>query len=80
MKNYSIVEDYLEELFPNPGLTKTTSSGKTYYLFDKGYMIVNIMIDGKKYTKAFTTSLVYNPKIKTKLINDYLLPYIDRLE
>ena len=38
-----------KELFPNPGLTKTTSSGKTYYLFDKGYMIVNIMIDGKKY-------------------------------
>ena len=38
-----------KELFSNPGLTKTTSSGKTYYLFDKGYMIVNIMIDGKKY-------------------------------
>lgn len=37
-----------KELFPNPGLTKTTSSGKTYYLFDKGYMIVNIMIDGNK--------------------------------
>ena len=36
------------ELFPNPGLTKTTSSGKTYYLFDKGYIIVNISIDGKK--------------------------------
>ena len=36
------------ELFPNPGLTKTTSSGKTYYLFDKGYMVVNILIDDKK--------------------------------
>ena len=37
-----------KELFPNPGLTKTTSSGKTYYLFDKGYMIVNITIENKK--------------------------------
>ena len=36
------------ELFPNPGLTKTTSSGKTYYLFDKGYMVVNILIDSKR--------------------------------
>ena len=36
------------ELFPNPGLTKTTSSGKTYYLYDKGYMIVNISVDDKK--------------------------------
>lgn len=35
------------ELFPNPGLTKTTSSGKTYYLYDKGYMVSNILVDGK---------------------------------
>ncbi len=36
------------ELFPNPRLTKTTSSGKTYYLYDKGYMIVNLLTDDKK--------------------------------
>ena len=36
------------ELFPNPALMKTTKSGKTYYLYDKGYMIVNISIDDKK--------------------------------
>ena len=36
------------ELFPNPGLTKTTKSGKTYYLYDKGYMVSNILIDDRK--------------------------------
>ena len=36
------------ELFPNPGLIKTTKSGKTYYLYDKGYMVTNILIDDKK--------------------------------
>lgn len=36
------------ELFPNPRLTKTTSSGKTYYIYDKGYMLVNLLINDKK--------------------------------
>ena len=31
-----------KELFPNPKIAKTTSSGKTYYTFDKGYMICEI--------------------------------------
>ena len=35
------------ELFPNPGLTKTTKSGNTYYLYDKGYLIVNIKANHK---------------------------------
>ena len=42
------LEEFKRELFPNPGLTKTTKSGNTYYLYDKGYMIVNISIDDKK--------------------------------
>lgn len=36
-----------QELFPNPGLIKTTNSGKTYYIYDKGYMVVNIFVDDK---------------------------------
>jgi endonuclease/exonuclease/phosphatase family metal-dependent hydrolase len=36
------------EFFPNPGLTKTTSSGKTYYLYDKGYMIVSLNVNNKE--------------------------------
>ena len=31
-----------KELFPNPMLLKTTDSGKTYYTFDKGYMLCEI--------------------------------------
>ena len=41
------IEVIKRELFPNPGLTKTTSSGKTYGLFDKGYMLFNMLIDNK---------------------------------
>lgn len=37
-----------KELFPNPGLTKTTSSGKTYYLYDKGYMIVKLNVNNEE--------------------------------
>ncbi len=36
-----------KEFFPNPGLTKTTSSGNTYYMYDKGYMIIDITMNGK---------------------------------
>ena len=31
-----------KELFPNPRIAKTTSSGNTYYTYDKGYMISEI--------------------------------------
>ncbi len=41
------IEVIKRELFPNPGLTKTTSSGKTYGLFDKGYMLFDMLIDNK---------------------------------
>lgn len=32
--------------FTNPMLSKTTSSGKTYYTFDKGYIICDVDVDG----------------------------------
>ena len=37
-----------KELFPNPMLAKTTSSGNTYYTYDKGYMICEVDINDKK--------------------------------
>ncbi len=37
-------------LFPNPKLSKTTSSGNTYYTFDKGYMICELEIDNRKFS------------------------------
>ena len=39
-----------KDLFPNPRLSKTTSSGNTYYTYDKGYMINEIQKDNKKLT------------------------------
>lgn len=42
------IEIVQKELFPNSGLTKTTSSGKTYYLYDKGYMIVCLNVNNKE--------------------------------
>ena len=37
--------DSIKQKFPNPGISKTTSSGKTYYLYDKGYMICTLRKD-----------------------------------
>ena len=37
-----------KELFPNPKLAKTTSSGNTYYTFDKGYIICEFETNDKK--------------------------------
>lgn len=37
-----------KELFPNPGLTKTTKSGNTYYIYDKGYMMAKLNVNGKE--------------------------------
>lgn len=36
-----------KEIFPNPRLSKTTSSGNTYYTYDKGYMICEIKKENK---------------------------------
>lgn len=41
------MECVVKELFPNPNLSKTTSSGKTYYTYDKGYMVCNIQMGEK---------------------------------
>ena len=35
-------------MFPNPRLSKTTSSGNTYYTYDKGYMICEVELLDKK--------------------------------
>ena len=41
------ITNTIKNFFPNPNLTKTTESGNTYYLYDKGYMMCNIDINGK---------------------------------
>ena len=41
------IKNTIKEFFPNPKLSKTTSSGNTYYTFDKGYMYSKILIQNK---------------------------------
>ena len=48
------ITNSIKQLFTNPMLAKTTSSGKTYYTFDKGFMISTIDINNK------TTSILTN--------------------
>lgn len=38
----------IKRIFTNPKLSKTTSSGNTYYTYDKGYLIAKINIEGKE--------------------------------
>ena len=44
LSKYPIVET-VKGFFPNPLISKTTSSGKTYQMYNKGYMISKICIN-----------------------------------
>ena len=46
MSKYPILKTF-KGFFPNPLITKTTASGKTYNLFNKGYMMSEINVNGK---------------------------------
>ncbi len=61
-----------KELFPNPKLSKTTSSGNTYYTYDKGYMICELEFNGEKINvlthhgfpyRRFNSTPEDNPKV-----------------
>lgn len=52
MSKYPI-KNSVKGLFPNPRIAKTTSSGKTYYTFDKGYICSTIDANGAE-IKIFT--------------------------
>ena len=45
LSKYSI-EDSIKKMFTNPRLSKTTSSGNTYYSFDKGLLITKVNVNG----------------------------------
>lgn len=38
----------IKKIFTNPKLSKTTSSGNTYYTYDKGYLVSSIDISGNE--------------------------------
>ena len=42
------ITNSIKDIFTNPKLSKTTSSGNTYYTYDKGYLIASIDINGKE--------------------------------
>lgn len=44
------IEDSIKKMFTNPRLSKTTSSGNTYYTFDKGLLISRINVNGSYIT------------------------------
>lgn len=44
LSKYPIL-DCVKQIFTNPRLSKTTSSGKTYYTFDKGFLMVKIKVN-----------------------------------
>ena len=65
------------ELFPNPGLTKTTSSGNTYYLYDKGYMIVKLNVDNKEISLLTHHGFPYHVFDSTAEENKQVFEFLD---
>lgn len=47
LSKYPILKT-VKGFFPNPLISKTTDSGKTYQMYNKGYMISEIAINGEK--------------------------------
>ena len=59
-------------LFKNPKLSKTTSSGNTYYTYDKGYLMIEVVVNGEKIKvlthhgfpfRRFNSTPEANPKV-----------------
>ena len=80
-KNYG----YLWWIYPKNQtmqiIRKEYNTGKydSWYANGVGGSLVAV-IPEKNIVICCACSLVYNPKIRTELINNYLIPYIDSLE
>ena len=66
------ITNSIKEIFTNPKLSKTTSSGNTYYTYDKGYLLSTININGKNLNllthhgfpfRRFNSSPEQNPSV-----------------
>lgn len=66
-----------KELFPNPRLTKTTSSGNTYYLYDKGYMIVKLNVNNEEISLLTHHGFPYGVFDSTAEENIYVFKFFD---
>lgn len=81
------ITNSIKDIFTNPKLSKTTSSGNTYYTYDKGYLIASIDINGKELNilthhgfpfRRFNSSPEKNPSVFQEfdnVINNHK-PYI----
>ena len=68
-----------KELFPNPKLAKTTSSGNTYYTFDKGYMIFNVDIHGNVLSMITHHGFPYRRFNSTLELNKPVFEFFDEV-
>lgn len=66
-------------LFPNPKLAKTTSSGNTYYTFDKGYIISEIDFNNKKVTLLTHHGFPYRRFNSTPESNSQVFNFFDEV-
>lgn len=66
-----------KELFPNPKLSKTTSSGNTYYTYDKGYMICDVDFYNKKISLLTHHGFPYRRFNSTPEDNKIVFNYFD---
>ena len=66
------ITDMEAGLFKNPKLSKTTSSGNTYYTYEKGYLMIEVVVNGEKITvlthhgfpfRRFNSTPEANPKV-----------------
>jgi len=68
-----------KELFPNPRLAKTTSSGNTYYTFDKGYMLCEIEKENDKVTVLTHHGFPYRRFDSTPEENPLVFSFFDNV-
>lgn len=66
------ITNSIKEVFTNPKLSKTTSSGNTYYTYDKGYLLSTININDENLNllthhgfpfRRFNSTLEQNPSV-----------------
>lgn len=68
-----------KEFFPNPHLVKTTSSGNTYYIYDKGYMICEVDKNGKRVNILNHHGFPYRRFNSTPENNKNVFEYFDNI-
>lgn len=77
LSKYPITES-IKVKFTNPKLSKTTSSGNTYYTYDKGYLVSNININGENVKVLTHHGFPYRRFNSTPEDNKYIFEEFDK--